>query len=85
MDCNRWPASQKLAGRCELASEALKIAAAGLKSRAMLDDKGQDETKFLAPLQEIVASGKTHADIMLEKYHTEWGRDISHVFKEYHY
>ena len=77
----------KMAGRSvhELASETLKIAAAGLKNRAMLDDKGQDETKFLAPLQEIVASGKTHADIMLEKYHAEWGRDISHVFKEYHY
>ncbi|MGB0310570.1 MAG: glutamate--cysteine ligase [Candidatus Puniceispirillaceae bacterium] len=77
----------KMAGRSvhELASETLKIAEAGLKSRAMLDDKGQDETKFLAPLQEIVASGKTHADIMLEKYHAEWDRDISHVFKEYHY
>ena len=77
----------KMAGRSvhELASETLKIAAAGLKSRAMLDDKGQDETKFLAPLQEIVTAGKTHADIMLEKYHEEWGRDISHVFKEYHY
>ena len=77
----------KMAGRSvhELASETLKIAAAGLKSRAMLDDKGQDETKFLAPLKKIVASGKTHADIMLEKYHAEWGRDISHVFKEYHY
>ena len=77
----------KMAGRSvhELASETLKIAAAGLKSRAMLDDKGHDETKFLAPLQEIVTSGKTHADIMLEKYHDEWSRDISHVFKEYHY
>jgi glutamate--cysteine ligase len=77
----------EMAGRSvhELASETLKIAEAGLKSRAMLDDKGQDETKFLAPLQEIVASGKTHADVMLEKYHAEWDRDISHVFKEYHY
>ena len=77
----------EMAGRSvhELASETLKIAEAGLKSRAMLDDKGQDETKFLAPLQEIVASGKTHADVMLEKYHFEWDRDISHVFKEYHY
>ena len=77
----------EMAGRSvhELASETLKIAEAGLKSRAMLDDKGQDETKFLAPLHEIVASGKTHADIMLEKYHAEWDRDISHVFKEYHY
>ena len=77
----------KMAGRSvyDLASETLKIAEAGLKSRAILDDKGQDETKFLAPLQEIIASGKTHADIMLEKYHAEWGQDISHIFKEYHY
>ena len=39
------------------ASEALKIAAAGLKSRAMLDDKGQDETKF-SPLRKLLPLAK---------------------------
>ena len=48
----------------------------------MLDDKGHDETKFLAPYG--VTAGKTHADIML-KNTRRMGRDISHVFKEYHY
>ncbi|MGB2440086.1 MAG: glutamate--cysteine ligase [Candidatus Puniceispirillaceae bacterium] len=69
----------------ELAKEVLDIAEAGLKSRAICDDKGQDETKFLDPLQNIVQSGKTHADVMLEQYHSSWGEDIRHIFKEYHY
>jgi len=69
----------------ELAKEVLDIAEAGLKSRAFCDDNGQDETKFLAPLQEIVASGKTHADVMLDKYHSSWGEDVRPIFKEYHY
>ena len=69
----------------ELAKEVLDIAEAGLKSRAFCDDNGQDETKFLAPLQEIVASGETHADVMLDKYHSSWGEDVRPIFKEYHY
>ena len=69
----------------ELAKAVLDIAEAGLKSRAICDDKGQDETKFLDPLQKIVQLGKTHADVMLEQYHSSWGEDIHHIFKEYHY
>ena len=77
----------EMAGRSvhKLAHEVLEIAEAGLKSRNLLDSKGEDETKYLAPLQEIVKSGKTYADIMLEKYHGAWEGDITHIFKEYHY
>ena len=77
----------RLAGHSvhELTKEVLDIAEAGLKSRAFCDDKGQDETKFLAPLIDIVQSGKTHADVMLDKYYSSWGEDVRPIFKEYHY
>ena len=77
----------EMAGRSvhKIAHEVLEIAEAGLKSRKLLDSKGEDERKYLAPLQEIVKSGKTYADEMLDKYYSAWGEDITHIFKEYHY
>jgi glutamate--cysteine ligase len=77
----------EMAGRSvhKIAHEVLEIAEAGLKSRKLLDSKGEDERKYLAPLQEIVKSGKTYADEMLDKYYSAWDKDITHIFKEYHY
>jgi len=77
----------EMAGRSvhKIALEVLEIAEAGLKSRKLLDSKGEDERKYLAPLQEIVKSGKTYADEMLDKYYSAWDEDITHIFKEYHY
>ena len=77
----------EMAGRSvhKIAHEVLEIAEAGLKSRKRLDSKGEDERKYLAPLQEIVKSGKTYADEMLDKYYSAWDEDITHIFKEYHY
>ena len=77
----------EMAGRSvhKIAHEVLEIAEAGLKSRKLLDSKGEDERKYLAPLQEIVKSGKTYADEMLDKYYSAWDEDITHIFKEYRY
>ena len=77
----------EMAGRSvhKIAHEVLEIADAGLKSRKLLDSKGEDERKYLAPLQEIVKSGKTYADEMLDKYYSAWDEDITYIFKEYHY
>ncbi len=77
----------EMAGRSvhKIAHEVLEIAEAGLKSRKLLDSKGEDERKYLAPLQEIVKSGKTYADEMLDKYYSAWDEDITHIFKEYQY
>jgi len=66
----------------ELAATVLDIAASGLKARARLDGAGNDETGYLAPLREIVASGKTPADRLLELYHGEWGGDVSHAYRD---
>jgi len=69
----------------DLSGEALKIAVAGLKRRAARNADGQDESKFLEVLQEIVDSGLTPADRKLALFHGEWGGNIDPVFKEFAY
>lgn len=51
----------------ELAAEVVEIAHAGLARLAVRDAKGEDETKYLAPLRALVASGKTPADALRER------------------
>jgi glutamate--cysteine ligase len=64
----------------ELGSVILDIAHDGLKARARLNGAGEDETGFLAPLREIVASGKTPAEDLLDLYHGEWAGDLSRIY-----
>jgi glutamate--cysteine ligase len=66
----------------ELAGEVLAIARAGLNARARLNAAGDNESGFLAPLDEIVATGKVPAQVLLDKFHGEWGGDISRVYEE---
>ena len=66
----------------DLAREALAIAAQGLTARARLNSSGDNETGFLDPLHEIVASGKTPAERLLERYHGAWHGDVAHVYDE---
>ncbi len=66
----------------ELGKVVLDIAASGLKARARLNGAGDDETGYLAPLREIVASGKSPADQLLELYHGEWGGDLGRAYKD---
>ena len=64
------------------AREAVKLAAAGLRARGHTDLISGDESIFLQPLVEIVESGKTDAERLLERYHGEWGGDVTPVFAE---
>ncbi len=66
----------------DLAGEVLDIAHAGLVARGRQNSMGDNESGFLAPLREIVSSGKVPAQRLLDKYHGEWGGDISHVYEE---
>ena len=66
----------------DLAREVLPIARGGLVSRARLNKAGDSEAGFLEPLEEIVASGKVPAQRLLDKFHGEWGGDISRVYEE---
>jgi glutamate--cysteine ligase len=65
----------------DIAKQAVAIARQGLKSRARLNSAGDDETGFLAELDDIANTGVTPAERLLERYHTEWGGDISRVFE----
>lgn len=67
----------------DLAKRILDISYAGLSARARLNESGDNETGFLDPLRELVAIGKTPADILLEKYHGEWGGDVKRAYDEY--
>ncbi|WP_343560307.1 glutamate--cysteine ligase [Kiloniella sp. b19] len=69
----------------DIAREVLKIADNGLRNRAKTDSLGQDETQFLAPLHEIVRTGKTEAQIKLDRYHSEWHESVDPIFTEYAY
>ena len=66
----------------ELAREVLEIARGGLAARGQLNGGVDNETGFLAPLDEIVESGKVPAQRLLDKFHGEWGGDISRVYEE---
>ena len=66
----------------DLAGRILDISSAGLAARNVLNSSGDNETGFLDPLREIITSGKTMAEVMLDKYTHEWGGDISHVYDE---
>ena len=66
----------------DIAAEALDIARAGLSARARLNALGDNESGFLAPLDEIVASGQTHAERLLARYHGEWKGDLTRIYAE---
>jgi glutamate--cysteine ligase len=65
----------------EIAQAALAISRQGLKSRAQTDRAGEDETHFLAELEDIASSGVTAAERLIERYKTEWGGDVRRVFE----
>jgi glutamate--cysteine ligase len=67
----------------DIARQAVAIAGRGLKARARLNDKGEDERIFLAPLEAVVDSGRTWADDLLRAYETDWQRDIDRIFTEH--
>ncbi|MDO5505385.1 MAG: glutamate--cysteine ligase [Pseudoxanthomonas suwonensis] len=69
----------------ELAIEALKISASGLRRRARHNRDGMDELCFLEPLIEIAEAGQTPAERKLELFHGEWAGDIDRVFGEFAY
>jgi len=74
----------RIAGRSvqDVARDALALSRAGLQRRACLDQSGQDETRHLAYAEEIVSSGRTPAERLLELYHGAWGGSVRPAFAE---
>ncbi|MEP3639742.1 MAG: glutamate--cysteine ligase [Paracoccaceae bacterium] len=71
----------------ELAREVVAISDAGLKARGFAGSGGlvPDETHFLNALKESLETGQAPADELLERYHGEWGGDLSRIYDEYSY
>ena len=62
--------------------DALKRANEIRTRRARLNSAGDNEGGFLDPLHDVVSSGMTPADRLLDKYRNEWGGDVSHIYEE---
>ncbi|MBD2747041.1 glutamate--cysteine ligase [Microvirga sp. BT688] len=73
-----------IAGRSsqDVARDALALSRAGLQRRACRDQMGHDETRHLAYAEEIVASGRTQAERLLERYHGAWSGSVKPAFSE---
>jgi glutamate--cysteine ligase len=69
----------------DLAKQCLDIARAGLARRKRIDSTGQNETRYLAPIEQFVARGITPAQELLEKYRGPWKGSVEPVFTEYAY
>jgi len=67
----------------QLAAQVLAISRAGLEARNESGCMGRGETSFIDVLDEIVASGKTPAENLLDLYHTSWDGNIERVFRDF--
>jgi len=66
-----------------IARHVLRISRLGLKNRAQINAKNQDETLYLAPLDVIAGTGRTVSDQLLDRFHGAWHGNIDHVFEEF--
>jgi glutamate--cysteine ligase len=68
-----------------IALDLMELANQGLRARGRLNSAGDNETVFLKPLQETAESGKTPAEIKLERYAGPWKRSVDPAFTEFAY
>ncbi|MCX5495492.1 glutamate--cysteine ligase [Kaistia dalseonensis] len=69
----------------DIARDVLELAQGGLTRRGRKNADGVDESVYLQPLQEVVASGETPAERLLREYATDWNGDIGEVFRRHAY
>jgi len=68
-----------------MALELLELSSDGLSARNRLNSAGDNETGYLEPLRKTAESGKTPAEIKLERFHTTWAGTVDPVFSEFAY
>lgn len=66
----------------DLARDMVALAREGLAARGNTDGTGADEQIFLKPLEDTLATGRTPAEELLDKFHNSWGGSVDPVFKE---
>jgi glutamate--cysteine ligase len=69
----------------QLAKTTIALAENGLARRRQLDARGQDERRYLRPIEDYVSRGITPADELLAKFHGSWEGSVEPVFNEYAY
>jgi glutamate--cysteine ligase len=86
-DVPRLGLAAKIGGRSvlDLTKLTLSLAEKGLARRRNFDKAGHDETRYLRPMQELVARGITPAEELLEKFHGPWNGSVEPIFNEYAY
>jgi glutamate--cysteine ligase len=66
----------------DLARDVVAVASDGLRARNLRDKSGNDESIYLAPLQEVAAGGPVQAEYWLVRNRTVWNGDIRNIFAE---
>ena len=66
----------------EVAVDVLKLARAGLARRKRLDISGQDETRFLEPVEDRLARGIVPAQELLAKFNGPWAGSVDPIYTE---
>ena len=64
----------------DLCKTMLDISQAGLERINAYNAQGENEVKYLLPLQDVVAAGKTRADIWLYDYYHDWKGSVDPLF-----
>jgi glutamate--cysteine ligase len=67
----------------EFAGRVLDISSAGLTRRGRLNSAGDNEGGFLDPLHDVVTTGMTPADRLLDRFLGAWNGDVSHIYEEF--
>ena len=65
-----------------VALDMLAISRSGLKRRARLNARSEDETIWLRPLEAIAESGREPARHWIQRYEGAWGRSVEPAFDE---
>ena len=84
-DAPRLGLEARIGGRSlrEIGRDVLALSQAGLERRARKDAAGHDETGYLAPLHDMIASGRTLADDMTAAFEGPWGRSVAPAFRKF--
>ena len=80
----RWGLGADLLDRPlrEWARDLVAIAADGLKRLNVVSALGRDERIYLAPLENIVKTGKSRAAQLMDLYHGAWHQSLDPLFTE---
>ena len=66
----------------DLARQTLALARAGLARRNRRNAEGDDETRYLEPIEAFAERGVTPAEELLAKFHGPWGGSVEPAFEE---